>query len=68
MSGITGEFLFMTENDRFGESDDDMARTRRLMGALGRLPPKQHKNMKLGKLKGKAVKAHKHGHGDGAKQ
>jgi hypothetical protein len=39
------------KNDRFRESDDDMVRTKRLMGALGRLPPKQHKDMKIGKRK-----------------
>jgi hypothetical protein len=32
---------------------DQLADTKRLMGALGRLPPKQHKDMKLGKAIGK---------------
>jgi hypothetical protein len=28
--------------------------TKRFMGALGRMPPKPHKEMKLGKAKGRA--------------
>jgi len=59
----------MTENDRIGESEDPMDRTRRLMGALGRLPPKQHKNMKIGKTEGKpVVRTQKRGPGDDTTQ
>jgi hypothetical protein len=41
--------------------DDNMEETRRLMGALVRMPPKPHEDMKLGKARkqepGKASKA-----------
>jgi hypothetical protein len=32
----------------------DLEQTKRLMAALGRMPPKQHKDMKLGKPKAKS--------------
>jgi hypothetical protein len=31
------------------QTRDDLTETKRLMAALGRMPPKQHKDMKLGK-------------------
>jgi hypothetical protein len=31
------------------ENPDRLAETKRLMAALGRMPPKQHKDMKVGK-------------------
>jgi hypothetical protein len=34
-----------------------LKKTKRLMGALGRLPPKQHKDMKLGKRSAHEVKS-----------
>lgn len=34
-------------------SHEKMDETKRLMAALGRMPPKQHKDMKLGKASGK---------------
>jgi hypothetical protein len=36
--------------------DGDLDQTKRLMAALGRMPPKPHEEMKVGKAKGKPVK------------
>jgi hypothetical protein len=38
------------------KTPDDLEKTKRLMAALGRLPPKRHSEMKLGKPKGKRAK------------
>jgi hypothetical protein len=38
---------------------DHLDDTKRLMGALGRMPPKHHSEMKLGKAKGKSGKSPK---------
>ena len=32
------------------DQDNDLEQTKRLMGALGRMPPKHHSEMKLGKI------------------
>jgi hypothetical protein len=34
-------------------ADDPLKETKRIMGALGRMPPKPHKEMKVGKPKEK---------------
>jgi hypothetical protein len=38
-------------------SDEEVANAKRLMGALLRMPPKPHSEMKLGKSKGKPTKS-----------
>jgi hypothetical protein len=38
---------------------DDLSATKKLMGALGRMPPKQHKKMKLGKTRHKKRRSKK---------
>lgn len=35
-------------------TEDNLRETKRLMGALGRMPPKPHSDMKIGKISGKA--------------
>jgi hypothetical protein len=39
------------------KSDADIAATKRLMGALLRMPPKPHSEMKIGKLRGKPAQS-----------
>jgi len=39
------------------EIDRDLDKTKRLMAALGRMPPKPHEEMKLGKASGKRTKS-----------
>jgi hypothetical protein len=39
------------------DKNDNLEETRRLMGALGRMPPKHHSEMKLGKRRGKGTKS-----------
>ena len=47
---------------------NSIKKTKELMAALGRMPPKQHKDMKLGKNKEKSVESpKKKGNGIGAR-
>jgi len=39
------------------DPQSDIEKTKRLMGALGRMPPKPHDEMKLGKVKVKKRKS-----------
>lgn len=39
------------------KSHDQLAGTKRLMGVLGRMPPKPHEEMKIGKRTGKKAKS-----------
>jgi hypothetical protein len=50
--------LYMTEGTMTkSPSQSNLRDTKRLMAALGRMPPKPHEEMKLGKTKGKAAKS-----------
>jgi hypothetical protein len=40
-----------------GKQSTDLEGTKRLMAALGRMPPKPHEEMKLGKRSGKKAKS-----------
>jgi hypothetical protein len=55
--GVGGFLGIVLRGNMAKKSSDDIDGTKRLMAALGRMPPKPHEEMKVGKPKSKPKKS-----------